>query len=118
MVHQPLGATPGVGTARRDDQRRREAAIQFEMETAVVNAGNLLADLSESPGVLIVAQLLEARINELLKNDEQSQALIKIINAWRSVLTAPELVQIKINKLMGKNLTALRDSQRETSAAP
>jgi hypothetical protein len=114
MAYQPMGAVPGIGIRRANETTKKTALAEHELERAIVDAGNLTQDLLDHPALYIVAQQLESRINGFLEKDEQSIALMKIVNTWKGILTGPKYAQEKVKKLLGPQLVSIK----ETQAAP
>jgi hypothetical protein len=114
MAHQPMGVMPGIGVRHFEAVQKQEAAVAHELEVAIIEAGNLEEDLINHPALLVVAQQLEARVNKFLETDEQSLALMKIINTWKGILLAPQVAQMKVKKILGARLNSIF----ETQAAP
>jgi hypothetical protein len=66
------------------EQRQAEADLQKQQ--AEVERLNLLADLQDSPGLILVFQAFLDRLKELATADPQCQAFTKILVGWRSKL--------------------------------
>ena len=112
---QPLGSGGGSDPHLPTPQDRWEKAAA-DHQQAVIEAGTLFDELRRTPGVATVARELENRIDQLLKADPFSLALLKIIGTWRQIIdVAPAAAEDKVRRLLGPTLVSIKD---ETQAAP
>ena len=112
---QPLGSG-GSGDLHGPIAPDRLERAVADHQQAVIEAGTLFDELRNSPGVATVARELENRIDQLLKADPFSLALLKIIGTWRQIIdVAPKAAEDKVRRLLGPTLSIIKD---ETQAAP
>jgi hypothetical protein len=99
------------------EQRQNEAALKKQQAT--VEAINLIADLRDNPGLVLVVEALKTRLVELAAADPQCQAFKKIIIGWRNKIDpVPALADQLARHALGPLANLIREPQAASEEIP
>lgn len=97
-------------------QQQREDAAKLKHEAAMQKASLLVRELTSTPALKVVSDLLTGRLIQFMQEDQQCQGYINIIMAMRhDIEVAPVAAEREVNRIMGPKLMSMK---KEAEAAP